>query len=641
MKFVALISGGKDSFFNAMHCMQNGHTLAALANLHPADKTVNELDSFMFQTVGHDVVDLYRECVGSHVPLFRRAISGASANVSLEYEPTAHDEIEDLYELLREVQAADPDIEGVSCGAILSHYQRTRVENVCGRLGLTPLAYLWQREQPQLMQEMAALGLEAILIKVAAVGLTDAHLGRSLLDMYPILTKLNAMYDVHVCGEGGEFESLVLDAPFFSKKLVVVDSKVISSSLDSLHLQLTAEAQEKEGSSKTDVFVPPLLSEDFQLVLDSIPAASPREPLSVGTRARFSVRPSVVTLGTKLYISNLTSTLDTVEDQTRDIFAQLQLYLTQHSATARQIQHVTVLVDDMANFARINAVYGAFFEGMFLPPSRVCVETMLPSAVKLQVSCIVCHNQNEIDKLGIHIRSRSYWAPQNIGPYSQAIIETQKNLRCATLSGQIPLIPLSMELDEKASEAQNAVLALQHLYRVKTLIKTPFIANCVCYISEKSSPELAAQVWRSYVEEVEHGQKIHDRMFIVQTTALPKGASIEWGGMAFQRLVDMYEDDVAESDVVDRAVEDLLAPFSSALVRLGDSVLLTVLGTTLESLIDLLRSPALANMFVHVMTDLDTVHRLSNMGLLAAWTPVLGVWGADGSVYKYGVILIS
>lgn len=36
MQVVALISGGKDSFFNAMHCVAAGHELAALANLHPA-----------------------------------------------------------------------------------------------------------------------------------------------------------------------------------------------------------------------------------------------------------------------------------------------------------------------------------------------------------------------------------------------------------------------------------------------------------------------------------------------------------------------------------------------------------------------------------------------------------------------------
>lgn len=35
MKFVALISGGKDSCYNVMHCLVQGHELAALANLRP------------------------------------------------------------------------------------------------------------------------------------------------------------------------------------------------------------------------------------------------------------------------------------------------------------------------------------------------------------------------------------------------------------------------------------------------------------------------------------------------------------------------------------------------------------------------------------------------------------------------------
>lgn len=35
MKFVALISGGKDSVFNIIKCLQNGHELVALINLYP------------------------------------------------------------------------------------------------------------------------------------------------------------------------------------------------------------------------------------------------------------------------------------------------------------------------------------------------------------------------------------------------------------------------------------------------------------------------------------------------------------------------------------------------------------------------------------------------------------------------------
>ena len=40
----------------------------------------------------------------------------------------------------------------------------------CDRLGLTSLAYLWRRDQKELLDEMIELGLEAVLIKVAAIG---------------------------------------------------------------------------------------------------------------------------------------------------------------------------------------------------------------------------------------------------------------------------------------------------------------------------------------------------------------------------------------------------------------------------------------------------------------------------------------
>jgi diphthine-ammonia ligase len=35
MKYVALLSGGKDSCFNLLHCHQHGHELVAVASLGP------------------------------------------------------------------------------------------------------------------------------------------------------------------------------------------------------------------------------------------------------------------------------------------------------------------------------------------------------------------------------------------------------------------------------------------------------------------------------------------------------------------------------------------------------------------------------------------------------------------------------
>ncbi len=60
----------------------------------------------------------------------------------------------------------------------------------CQRLSLTPLSYLWQRDQAELLSEMIAAGMEAVLIKVAGIGLTTKHLGKTLSEMQPTLTTL-------------------------------------------------------------------------------------------------------------------------------------------------------------------------------------------------------------------------------------------------------------------------------------------------------------------------------------------------------------------------------------------------------------------------------------------------------------------
>lgn len=126
MRIVALVSGGKDSCFNMLQCVAAGHEIVALANLRPSE--VDELDSYMYQTVGHDAIDLYSEAMG--LPLYREYIRGTSILQGYDYEPSnKEDEVEDLYRLLSSVKERET-IEGVAVGAILSNYQRIRVENV-------------------------------------------------------------------------------------------------------------------------------------------------------------------------------------------------------------------------------------------------------------------------------------------------------------------------------------------------------------------------------------------------------------------------------------------------------------------------------------------------------------------------------
>ncbi|KAF6129773.1 diphthamine biosynthesis 6 [Phyllostomus discolor] len=104
MRVAALISGGKDSCYNMMQCIAAGHQIVALANLRPPENQLgsDELDSYMYQTVGHHAIDLYAEAMA--LPLYRRTIRGRSVDTGRVYTKCEGDEVEDLYELLKLVK---------------------------------------------------------------------------------------------------------------------------------------------------------------------------------------------------------------------------------------------------------------------------------------------------------------------------------------------------------------------------------------------------------------------------------------------------------------------------------------------------------------------------------------------------------
>lgn len=556
MKFVALISGGKDSFFNIHHCISKGHELVALANLYPDTDDKEEIDLFMFQTAGHGVITHYSEALG--VPLYRRRIRGSSKNQALEYSKTEDDEIEDLEALLREVLSKHLDIEAISSGAILSHYQRNRVENVASRLGLISLAYLWQRDQLELMGEMCASGMDARIIKVAAVGLNENHLGKSLKELFPLLIKLNSIYQVHICGEGGEFETIVFDSPLFKKKkLSIVQGEVLRNVGDDVaHLKLDVELVDKDNEQQTTLLnEPKMLESNFEDIYDDLlqdvnAYTSPKESAFESRKVEIEAHQafSIVDSGTNIFMSNLRSTKPTLSEQVTEVFHSLEGALSENNLSLQNVLHVTLVLKKMEDFSEVNKIYESKFSKYLLPPSRVCVESILPEGEMLNLSVSV---EKNVTKQGIFIRSRSFWAPQNIGPYSQAIVEKTKRYKKATLSGQIPLIPSTMDLAPCSSTEEklfSSVLSLQHLHRVKELISVSKLGVILCYVTSPLYLEIAKNIWSQYTES-EGSTQLLERLLILQVKRLPKDAGIEWSGFSFDDNSDYNEyDDDDEND---------------------------------------------------------------------------------------------
>ena len=142
----------------------------------------------------------------------------------MDYQQNDEDEVEDLLRLLIRLKQDFPDCRGVAAGAIMSDYQRRRVVHVAERLNMTVLASLWHANQAKLVQSMLDCGMEIMLLKVASMGLNEKFVGK-LLDtkMLNTFKELADKWGMNVAGEGGEYESLVLDCPLFKTRKLRID----------------------------------------------------------------------------------------------------------------------------------------------------------------------------------------------------------------------------------------------------------------------------------------------------------------------------------------------------------------------------------------------------------------------------------
>lgn len=79
-----------------------------------------------------------------------------------------------------------------------------------------------RKDQSELLNEIIEEEFNVILIKTASMGLyPKKHLGKSLKELQLEFEKLKEKFHLNVCGEGGEYESLVLDCPIFKSKIIM------------------------------------------------------------------------------------------------------------------------------------------------------------------------------------------------------------------------------------------------------------------------------------------------------------------------------------------------------------------------------------------------------------------------------------
>ncbi|MEM5772891.1 MAG: TIGR00289 family protein [Candidatus Aenigmatarchaeota archaeon] len=207
MRVAVLFSGGKDSTYATYIAKKQGNEIKYLVTIIPERE-----DSWMFHFPCIALTKLQAKAIG--VKQIMRRTKGEKEK-----------ELEDLKRVLEKIKG---EIDAVVSGAVASNYQKSRIDKVCKDLKLKHLAPLWQKNQEEVLKEEVKAGFEIMITGVFAEGFDESWLGR-MIDEEAVkeILELKEKFGISPSGEGGCYETLILDCPIFKKRLQIIRSRKI------------------------------------------------------------------------------------------------------------------------------------------------------------------------------------------------------------------------------------------------------------------------------------------------------------------------------------------------------------------------------------------------------------------------------
>ena len=221
MKIGILFSGGKDSMFALHWAKAQGWDISCLISLQSKNT-----HSYMFHTPNILLTKDQAKCLD--IPILFSQTEGIK-----------EEELQDLKAALQEAKDKY-QIDAVATGAVASVYQESRVSKLCEELGLQIFSPLWQKKQEDVLKEMLDLNCDIRIVAIAAYGLDESYLGKQITkELIEDFKEKQKKYGFHPAGEGGEFESFVVNAPLFKKKIVIEEANPVMENEETGYLNIT------------------------------------------------------------------------------------------------------------------------------------------------------------------------------------------------------------------------------------------------------------------------------------------------------------------------------------------------------------------------------------------------------------------
>ena len=200
-------SGGKDSCLASYRAAAGGLKIQYLANMVTEDGTRSRTHGLSAQ-----VLQAQAQAMG--IPLVQRRATWNGYEA--EFKKMLH-------------AFKQEGVEGGIFGDIDFAEHREWVERVCQEADMTPYLPLWGENQEEILKEFIDSGFKAIVVATRADMLGEEWLGRKIdLDFLNELTELKKTKNITLCGEAGEYHTLVINGPLFQKRLEIRETRKVS-----------------------------------------------------------------------------------------------------------------------------------------------------------------------------------------------------------------------------------------------------------------------------------------------------------------------------------------------------------------------------------------------------------------------------
>lgn len=217
MGHIASWSGGKDSCFACYQAMCQGYQVTRLVNF-----ISREFRRVSFHGTEARLIQLQSEATG--IPLVQR-------------ETTGHGYEQEFKEAVRSL--IPEGVTGMVFGDIYLEEHKEWVERVCSELGIEAVEPLWGQSTEEVLTRFIDGGFEAIIVSAQARFIDREWIGCRVDRRFVEYLKDRG---IDLCGENGEYHTLVVDGPIFHKRIEVREGRTIKRDgywfLDTRHYRL-------------------------------------------------------------------------------------------------------------------------------------------------------------------------------------------------------------------------------------------------------------------------------------------------------------------------------------------------------------------------------------------------------------------